>query len=749
MHPVGHRPGTRNGAASDMMLALVDSGVRAPAPSATERAVSPRVPLAVSLTGLAVLAFALRALEIVRQSAFMDEAAQIMAGRLLIEQHVVYAGILKWNYGSYLWPLVAGSADILGGLTAVRAVTAVLGAVMALATAVTAARLAPPAAGPQRRWTGALIAGLIMAISPTAIGIGRIGTYDSLAGAAFMSGMALLMPIRPGRRGPALLAAALLLFIGFLAKYVLAVFFPILCLYAMVGARSRGAFIRGTLWFVLPLAACCALYFIAFRAELTYLLHFSTGYTDLKSGTPLREYVGQRLDVWVLAAVALYGVRRATRTEWLVGLGGTGVMLGFQAVARPDFDFWKHSIYLVFFLAPLAGIALAPVAWYVVAAALAGLGWREATGTERVVARGLVLGLIAWQIKVWAGSDDWNWQAIPFWLLAPLAGLVLAAPAALPAARLTDGRGRAGCRLVAIALVIGALAPLPLMLAEAHARPLVTFYPNLNTSVDAIRTHSAGSRRVLADDSAIRYYLHRQLPSYQQVTDPFFITYRDEQDMTAYELAITDRYFDAIVLDGGIGPLGRRIRAQLGDLIARNYNRVYLHRSGDGTVIEIYQAREIVAEAAEIPAVDGPNVTYFDDGIQGWGAHPDNAELRPGLQVAISSERTWNGHPSLQFTPTGRLSLAGMTVKGPVSEVQMDVYITPSGDERPVLYLGMIGFDKDWQWRDDGFTQPVPTGRWIRITWDLSRPGFYNEIGLKLPDGATNTVYLGRVEIQP
>src|SRR5262249_44626159 len=151
--------------------------------------------------------------------------------------------------------------------------------------------------------------------------------------ACFTSGMAVLLPVRPNRRGVAMLAAAVLLFGGFLAKYMLAIYFPFVCLYVLVAARSPRVFFRFAFWFALPLTAGCALYAAIFRHELAALLAFSTTYTDLKSADPLRDYLWDRLDVWVLAAVALLGVRGASARERLVGLGGAAILLGFQAAA--------------------------------------------------------------------------------------------------------------------------------------------------------------------------------------------------------------------------------------------------------------------------------------------------------------------------------------------------------------------------------------------------------------------------------
>src|SRR5713226_3440782 len=67
-----------------------------------------------ALLGLFVGAFALRVWLVGEQSAYMDESTFILTGRTLIEEHAIYAGAPTWTYGSYLWALIAGLADMAG-----------------------------------------------------------------------------------------------------------------------------------------------------------------------------------------------------------------------------------------------------------------------------------------------------------------------------------------------------------------------------------------------------------------------------------------------------------------------------------------------------------------------------------------------------------------------------------------------------------------------------------------------------------
>ncbi len=577
----------------------------------------------VLVSGIALM---LRLISIGQQSAYMDEVSFILTGRLLIERRAVYAGALNWTYGSYLWPLIAGATDEIGGLLLVRTLTAVLGTLTAVATTLLAVRLvSEPWGDGSHAWSAGLAAGLIMAAFPTAIAIGRFGTYDALAGALFMLGIVTLLAAW-GRRNAVLLAAAALLFAAFLAKYVVAIFFPFVCAALLLADRRRCGVRRSLGWFILPLAAACGVYFLLFRGELQTLLSFSFSYLD--------SFVRRLL----------------------------------ARLARPDE----------------------------------------------------------------AGRSGWRSVALV------TAALVVALPG--------------------------------LLLTLDQAGRLVTFYPNLHPSLGAISEHTAAASTVLADDSALRYYLYPRL-DVDRVTDPFFIDYRGEQGTPGYSAAISDRAFDVIVLDGGIGPIGRQIREELGWLVERYYEPVYTTPDRTGAVIAIYRPRrgEIVryvgagdyivtsrdvyrrwdgeVAPATIAGLGGGAVYSFGDGPRGWGGQPEHEELQPGLQVSRSLEQTWNGQPTLQFVTSEDVTTVGVRGTGPVSLVRAQVFVDPGGAPAEVP-VGMIGFDQDWRWRDDGFTQVLPVGRWTEVNWKVSEPGIFHQIGLKFPAGAS-IVYLGEVKIEP
>jgi hypothetical protein len=700
--------------------------------------------LVAAVVCVGIVAFALRIVLVDQQSAYMDEGTYILTGRILIEKGQMYSRALDWTYGSYLWSIIAGLAQTAGGIRLVRVIAALCGVVMTLATVATAFLVAPPRLSSALRWTGALIAGFVMAIAPTGVGLGRFGTYDAPAAAAFMSGVALLAFARRGDSRIPLLGAAALLFIAFLSKYIVAIYFPFICLYLLVAPRAVRPGIRNLLWFVLPLSVACAAYFVAFRVEMFNLLRYASSYTDLKSDQPLREYGWAHPEIWMLAAIAATGWSRASATGRGVALGGVAVILGAHAFARPDHDWWKHSIYVIFFLAPLVGLALTPVALFATRSVQAALGWRPATGTERVVAMGAALVLVVVGARALFSFGLDGRVLLVSLVAAPLAGLVVAPLAdRLP----VGGRDR-WRRAVAVAMLASIALPVPLALSVGQSTTLVTFYPDLNPALPTIRARTEGARHILTDDSVLRYHLYPEFAP-DTITDPFFITYRGASDMEGYRRSIVDRFWDVVVFDGGIGPLGGRMRPELGELLARYYRRTDEIHSRNGVLITIYVPREDDIEQDE-PVAEGTRVYTFDAGTQGWGAHPDNRELQEGLATVLAPEPAFQGRPSLRFTTTPDASLLAMRVDAPVRRMRAQIYIAGDGAPEGEVRIGMVGFDEAWRWRDDGFAQSIPTGRWMTVLWDLANPGVYHEVGIKLPDGRSGlTVYLGKVEVTP
>lgn len=713
------------------------------------------IPPAAPLLALTLGAFLVRALLVTTQSAFMDEASMILTGRLLIEKHTSYFNALNWSYGSYLWPLIAGAADIIGGgLTAVRLVTAAFGALMVLGTALFAYYLAPARLTQPQRLSVALLSGAVMALFPTPIGVGRFSTYDAPAAAGFMLSVGLLMGVRRTGRKTWLIAAAALIFFAFLSKYVVAIYLPPICLYLIFSARGFRTLVRNLLCFIVPLSAAVAAYFLVFRKEMYVLLDQSKRYTDLRSPTPMREYVTQRPELFVLAAIALLAWRKVGWIERLICFGGLAIILLFQAASRPDYDWWKHSIYAIYFLAPLAAIAVVPLISGTAEAAAR--RWRHSGAVGRalpLLAVAVFIPLAGYAVmramdRLTVRPDfDQIKRTVSLVALALALLALLVTPLMDIIQERRGATWRLSWRAISVAIILGVLLPVATAKSQTHAEDLVTSFPDLSQALPAIRAETAGARLILADDSVVRYYLYAQTPP-DKIVDPFGFSYHDLSDMGAYRRAITDRAFDAIVLDGGIGPVGQRIRKELSGVIGENYDRVYSTTDRHGIPIDIYHARTELAESNRpIPA--SATVYRFDNGVAGWGIHNENGALQPGLGVTTTTEQRWSNLPTLKFIPTSKSPLVTVGYRGHASQVRAQVYVVSADPNISQVQIGMVGFDTNWAWHDDGFKNDVTIGRWVEIIWNVTNVGAFNELGLQVTPGTVQTLYVGRVEIDP
>jgi hypothetical protein len=158
-----------------------------------------------------------------------------------------------------------------------------------------------------------------------------------------MLGVTLLISASRPSSPIRLLVAAALLFVAFMAKYLVAIYFPFVCVSVVLAGwmsskpRPRLA-LHNFGWFVVPLSVACAAYAFIFLSPLLTLLSSSLHYGDLRSPDPLREYVWTRPELGLLVAAAVVGWRQTRWDRRLLAAGGAAIIMAFQFAAHPDFD---------------------------------------------------------------------------------------------------------------------------------------------------------------------------------------------------------------------------------------------------------------------------------------------------------------------------------------------------------------------------------------------------------------------------
>ncbi|HEY6272584.1 MAG TPA: glycosyltransferase family 39 protein [Terriglobales bacterium] len=296
--------------------------------------------LALMLIGAA--AIYLRVRNPLYSTAYMDESVYVVYGRMFLARHFESPldTPLQWSFGWYLWPMMAAWADRLGGLAALREMAAILGVVTVAATYGFASRVFSKAVG--------LGAAAIMAVIAPAVFVSRIATRDSGSISFFALGLWAFAAAWKEDKKRYWILAGLCLFLAFLCKYLVAIYFPVLVLLALVKGW------RPLLFLTLPLTLACAVYGLLHFDDLKHLLLYGSGYSALRAPDAWDIYVARRGDFWLLvvpAIVVLAGPRWRSAV-WL--WAGACLMLLFQWKSRADFDYWKHVNYTLLFMVPLA-----------------------------------------------------------------------------------------------------------------------------------------------------------------------------------------------------------------------------------------------------------------------------------------------------------------------------------------------------------------------------------------------------------
>jgi Dolichyl-phosphate-mannose-protein mannosyltransferase len=236
--------------------------------------------------------------------------------------------------------------------------------------------------------------------------------------------------------------------------------------------------------------------------------------------------------------------------------------------------------------------------------ALCGLGllaWTKKGKNARQTTALLWLGAAVIPLFHWYARSDYDyWKTVTysFLFLAPLAAAGLA-HAAREAGELIRPL---------VASLLAAVLVLSLAWGSWFWRTeRFVFWPNVTPILTYFPGRLASTDRVLVDDSVFRYYFQPPL-SQSHIVDPFFFHYGSDQGAPAYAAATRDRWFDYIILDGGIGGDARNLEAAVApELPGRYALKLATKDPALGQPIRIYQ-RENPPAAAAPPAAPGAGV---------------------------------------------------------------------------------------------------------------------------------------------
>lgn len=318
--------------------------------------------------GMIGLIFAVRVANLGYSTLFVDEAIYVEVGKSAL-RGAFGQGALGWMYGSYLYPLLAALLNYGAGEAGLRLLSAVCSTAAAVAIYRAGVRLFDS--------DSAFWAILIFGMTAISIDIGQLAVYDAplvllLAGALFFVVRAADSPEHEHRF---LLAGAACAALGVLTKYIGALYMPaLICVVAICYMRQRRPLWPILSSFIVPAAAIVGVYAWVNHADLATLLSDQAG---VSPGARAQIWADIWAEIGASSLIALAGLGLLLRRGVAAArheppprlIVWAALVLGLAAglFAAPIYHLasgnlhsaWKHSVYSLIFIAPLAGYACA------------------------------------------------------------------------------------------------------------------------------------------------------------------------------------------------------------------------------------------------------------------------------------------------------------------------------------------------------------------------------------------------------
>ncbi|MEP7287421.1 MAG: glycosyltransferase family 39 protein [Chloroflexota bacterium] len=331
------------------------------------------------LLALLGLIFIVRISNIQYNTLFVDEAIYANVGAEALVGNFTQ-NATDWMAGSYMYPATVAIVNKLGGVAAIRFFSAIVSMISAIFVYLVTLHTFNQRA--------ALIALLVFGLTGVSISLGQLAVYDVLA-APFLAATLYYMVAATTKTGRTqkfyFVIGSIAFSLTFLSKYVL-----LLCLPAVVGivvllCLSRGDDLRSIIrklpwmYFIAPMGIICGAYVGFYFSEIKTVL---TGQFSTQAATR-PEILQQMWDEMItpVIIIAMLGLLYAAWTVVKHYRTKTGksmvrptiiavvlsVMLMLAILSIPLYQLWgsnirslwKHYVYSLIFLAPLAGYALA------------------------------------------------------------------------------------------------------------------------------------------------------------------------------------------------------------------------------------------------------------------------------------------------------------------------------------------------------------------------------------------------------
>lgn len=228
----------------------------------------------IAFYAILILAFVIRAINLNYNSAFNDEAIYIVIGRM---------GLFAndwWSYGAKLWmaglpyiyPTFAALAYEVGGLAGSRLLNVLFGIIL-IEEVYRFVRLLN-FFDRKTNTIAALIAAFLVAFSGIGMHVSKLATYDMPSFMFFMLGINSFLKAKQFSNGKYYFLTFLFLFLAFLTKIIIAIFFPILFIISiwMLKDKSREEKQKAAAYLYGPFVLATIVYVLSYRDNLmTYV----------------------------------------------------------------------------------------------------------------------------------------------------------------------------------------------------------------------------------------------------------------------------------------------------------------------------------------------------------------------------------------------------------------------------------------------------------------------------------------------
>jgi 4-amino-4-deoxy-L-arabinose transferase-like glycosyltransferase len=323
------------------------------------------------------LIFLIRITNITYNTLFVDEAIYATVGEEALSG-IFTQNAMTWMYGSYFYPALSAIANDIAGVVGLRILSAILSTTAAVFVFLTTSRLYGQQAG--------LWAMLLFGLTGVSISLGQVAVYDvsSVALLALALYCLVTAPLKAeAQEGYYLLASAISFSLSVLSKYLAVLYLPALLLIALVLYTSQGRSIRLLITKFLALTLyILGVYGWHYWSNLVTLFTFNGNVYSFQASTRwmIAKVIWEETGlVLVLALAGLFFLRRLSfttpgfRAKWAIFLT-TSLMpfLILSLLVAPIYhltqenigSLWKHLVYSLIFLSPLAGRGLATIVWW-------------------------------------------------------------------------------------------------------------------------------------------------------------------------------------------------------------------------------------------------------------------------------------------------------------------------------------------------------------------------------------------------